>query len=128
MSEVQSIPNEATRAVDSYIASWNEFDAGRRRAIIAEAWAENGRYVDPHTSAAGREAIDAMIGEAQGGFPDHSIRLAHGPDAYNDRARFIWHLVGPDGGDEPVAVGMDVATLTPDGRISEVVGFRGSLG
>jgi hypothetical protein len=35
--------------------------------------------------------------------------------------RFSWHLV-PSGG-EPIALGIDFATLSEDGRLREVTGF-----
>jgi len=33
--------------IEAYVATWNETDPARRRAGIARAWAEAGRYRDP---------------------------------------------------------------------------------
>lgn len=33
--------------IDGYIAIWNAVDAEERRALIAGAWAESGRYIAP---------------------------------------------------------------------------------
>jgi hypothetical protein len=63
-----------------------------------------------------------MIGGAQQQFPGHRFELSFGPDAHNDRVRFAWQLYGPDCGD-PVASGVDYATVAGDGRLSSVTGF-----
>ena len=106
--------------VDSYIASWNEPDPERRRALVGRTWSEDGSYVDPLMTGAGTDEIAAMIGAAQAQFPGHRFELAFGPDAHNDRVRFAWRLVGADG---PVAAGVDFATVADDGRLRAVTGF-----
>jgi hypothetical protein len=107
--------------VDRYIAMWNETDPPRRRALVAETISEDGSYLDPIMTGAGIDGIDAMIGAAQQQFPGHSFKLASGPDAHHDRVRFTWSL-SADGGD-PVVVGVDFATVAPDGRLRAVTGF-----
>ncbi|GAB7182155.1 nuclear transport factor 2 family protein [Kitasatospora sp. Ki12] len=105
---------------ERYIAVWNETDPAARRKLIDEAWAEDGRYTDPLASVVGRDAIDALIGAAQAQFPGLEFTL--GPvDAHHDIARFTWNL-GPAGA-EPVVIGFDVLTATPEGRIGAVYGF-----
>jgi hypothetical protein len=106
--------------VDNYIASWNESDPERRRALVERTWAEDGTYLDPLMAGAGAEEIAAMIGAAQAQFPGHRFELAFGPDAHNDRVRFAWRLVGSGG---PVAAGVDFATVAEDGRLRAVTGF-----
>jgi hypothetical protein len=108
--------------IDGYIASWNETDPGRRRAIIADVWSEDATYLDPLMSGEGRDGIDAMIAGAQERFPGHRFELSFGPDAHHDRVRFAWHLFGEDGG-TPVAAGVDFGTLAEDGRLRAVTGF-----
>jgi hypothetical protein len=107
--------------VETYIAAWNEGDADRRHELVRATWAEDGRYLDPLMAGDGPDAIAAMIGGAQAQFPGHRFVLTAGPDAHNDRVRFAWTLVGPDGGG--VAAGVDFATVAGDGRLREVTGF-----
>jgi hypothetical protein len=114
--------NDLTNLVNHYIEAWNEPDAGRRGELVQGVFAEQGSYVDPLMSGTGHEGIAAMIGGAQQQFPGHRFELSFGPDAHNDRVRFAWSLYGPDGG-EPVAAGVDFATVEADGRLSSVTGF-----
>lgn len=113
---------DVTTVVDSYLAAWNETDPERRRALLAETWADDASYLDPLMSGEGRDGIDAMIAAAQQAYPGHRFELAQGPDAHNDRVRFTWHLHGPDG-NGPVAVGIDFGTVAEDGRLRSVTGF-----
>ena len=108
--------------VDGYIAAWNEPDADRRRALVADTFADDASYVDPLMTGEGTEAIAAMIGAAQQQFPGHRFELSAGPDAHNDRVRFAWTLVGAENG-PPVAAGVDFATVAGDGRLKAVTGF-----
>jgi hypothetical protein len=109
-----------TATVEQYIATWNEADPERRRALASQVWTDDGSYVDPLMEGEGPEAIAAMIGAAQAQFPGHRFELSSGPDAHHDRVRFAWRLVG-DGG--PVAAGADFATVADDGRLRSVTGF-----
>lgn len=106
---------------ERYLAAWNETDPAARRKLVDEVWAEDGRYTDPLAAVAGREAIDGLLGAAQAQFP--GMRFTLGPvDAHHDIARFTWSLA-PEGADEPLVIGFDVLTATPDGRIGAVYGF-----
>ena len=113
---------QITTVVDNYIAMWNETAPERRRAIIAETWTDDARYLDPLMSGEGADGIDAMVAAAQQQFPGHRFELTHGPDAHNDRVRFAWKLLGPDDG-TPVAAGVDFAVVAEDGRLRAVTGF-----
>lgn len=107
--------------VDSYIAMWNEPDPERRQELVARTLAEDASYVDPLMSGEGIDQIASMIGAAQEQFPGHRFALLAGPDAHHDRVRFTWSL-SANGGD-PVAVGVDFATVAEDGRLRAVTGF-----
>lgn len=111
---------DINRTVDRYVAIWNEGDADRRRALIAETWTDDASYVDPLMTGEGRDGIDAMIAGAQQQFPGHRFELSAGPDAHHDRVRFAWELHGADG---PVAAGVDFALVADDGRLRAVTGF-----
>jgi len=117
---------DVATVIDTYIASWNEADAERRRRLVAQTWSEDASYVDPLMSGEGQDGIDAMIAAAQEQFPGHRFALVDGPDAHHDRVRFTWKLV-PDNGGEPVAVGFDFGTLAPDGRLQSVTGFLSAV-
>jgi SnoaL-like domain len=108
--------------VEQYIATWNETDPERRRALVGATWTEDGTYVDPLMSGAGVDGIDAMIAAAQSQFPGHRFELSAGPDAHNDVVRFGWTLHAAGGG-ATVAAGVDFATVAPDGRLRTVTGF-----
>src|ERR1700760_369514 len=113
-----------TATVDQYIATWNEADPERRRALAGDVWADDGSYLDPLMRGDGPDEIAAMIGAAQAQFPGHRFELAFGPDAHNDVVRFAWRLVGAGGA---VATGMDFGRVAADGRLSEVTGFLENL-
>jgi hypothetical protein len=123
-SKETPMPDIAT-TVDRYIAAWNEREPGRRRELVSETFAEDAGYVDAHRSGDGHDQIDRMIATAQDQFPGHRIELIFGPDAHNDRVRFAWQLLGPDG---PVGGGTDFATVAPDGRLASVTGFSDPAG
>jgi hypothetical protein len=112
--------NTINTVVETYIASWNEADEARRRELVATAFTEDARYLDPLMEGNGTDGITAMIGAAQAQFPGHRFELSSGPDAHNQVVRFAWSLVGENG---PVASGTDFAVVADDGRLSEVTGF-----
>lgn len=120
MTEIQ-IKTQITPVIDRYIAVWNESDASRRRDLIAQTWTEDAHYVDPLVNAEGRDAIDATVAAAQAQFPGHVFRLAGPIDTHHNLARFTWELV-PEGGNDAVAIGFDVALLA-DGQLQDVYGF-----
>jgi hypothetical protein len=113
---------DITTVVHNYIAMWNETTPEERRAIIADTFADDARYVDPQQSGAGREGIDAMVAGAQRQFPGHRFELSGGPDAHHDRVRFAWRMLAAGNG-TPVAAGVDFATVAADGRLRDVTGF-----
>src|SRR5262249_49052153 len=81
-----------TELIDRYIAMWNETDAERRRALIAQTWTEDARYVDPVLEAEGRAGIDTMVSGVHERFPGHRFRRTGDPDAHHGRVRFTWEL------------------------------------
>ncbi|MGW4488895.1 nuclear transport factor 2 family protein [Amycolatopsis sp. NPDC004368] len=113
--------SDVTSTVEQYIAIWNETDAGRRRALVADVFTADAAMTDPLGSATGHDGIDEFIGVAQAQFAGLTFTLPSAPDAHHDLARFHWHLAAP-GAEEPLAIGFDVVELA-DGRISKVHGF-----
>ena len=122
MTESNAATTPINEVVDGYFAMWNETDPTRRREVIRATWSEDASYVDPMFAAEGPGALDEMVAGVHERFPGHRFRLTGSIDAHNDRARWGWELVGPDGG-PPIAAGVDFAVLTPDSRLREVSGF-----
>jgi hypothetical protein len=100
---------------------WNETDPQRRRELVAETVTADASYLDPIMRGVGVDEISDMIAAAQSQFPGHRFELVSGPDVHHDRVRFTWSL-GPAAG-EPVALGVDFATVADDGRLRDITGF-----
>jgi hypothetical protein len=116
-NQVKDVPSIIKR----YIDVWNESDPQRRRALIAEVFADDADYTDPLGSVAGHDAIAAFVASAQAQFPGLEFNLAGPVDSHHCQARFRWHLGFP-GADEPIVVGFDVAVIEND-RLRSVYGF-----
>lgn len=113
--------NDFDTVVRNYLDTWNATDSDKRTALVAQLWAEGGRYVDPIGSAEGHAAISALIGAVQQQFEGMRFELDGDVDAHHDQARFTWTL-GPVGA-EPLVIGFDVLERDPDGRVRTVLGF-----
>lgn len=103
-----------------YIATWNETDPGRRRALLDASWTHDALYVDPLMRGQGHDEIDGLIAAVQQRFPDFRFSLIGEADGHGDQIRFSWQL-GPEGADGPIK-GTDFARLG-QGRLREVNGF-----
>ncbi len=125
MPDINTAATASTGAVDAtieaYVATWNETDPARRRAGIARAWADAGRYRDPLMASDSHAAMDALLAGVQAKFPGFVLRRTSKVDAHNGACRFTWSL-GPAAGPS-VVEGVDFCELTPDGKLVEVVGF-----
>ena len=108
------------KIVETYIDSWNETDAGRRAARIAETFTPSAVYSDPMMRGEGHDGLSAMIAGAQAQFAGLRFRQVGRVDSYADRIRFSWELGPADG--PAVAGGTDFGTIA-DGRLATVVGF-----
>jgi len=118
MAEVTAI---ATAVVDRYVAIWNEHDAARRRALIADTFTEDATFVDPLMQSDSQDGFDALMAGVQTQFPDFRVRLTGDVDSHHEVLRFNWEY-GPEGADAVVA-GVDYAVLSADGRFTSVTGF-----
>lgn len=111
---------QAGEIADRYIAVWNETDAERRRALIAENWAESATYVDPLMQGQGHDQIGALIGAVHARFPGFRFSLDGRADGYGDKVRFSWAL-GPEGQADMIK-GTDFVVLEGE-RLISVIGF-----
>ena len=121
---------------EKYVALWNEPDAGRRRRMIAELWAEDGRHIlqPPQEirgiaarpglamtailEARGYEEIEARAASAYEhwvGSEGLSFRGRDDADRLGDVVKLHWEAVGKDG--TVFAVGLSFLVLAADGRI-----------
>jgi SnoaL-like domain len=107
--------------IEAYVAAWNETDAGRRGAAVAQAFAEKSTYRDPVMVGDGHGGVDAMLAGVQAKFPGFVLKRTSKVDHHNGALRFSWSL-GPAAGPSMVE-GVDFCTLASDGRLATVVGF-----
>ena len=108
--------------VTRYLDIWNEADAGKRAAAVADLFTADAPYIDPMAAVAGHEGIAAVIAGAREQFKGLSFELLGDVDTHRNLARFRWGLV-TELGAEPIAIGFDVAVTGEDGRITAVYGF-----
>lgn len=106
--------------IDTYIASWNETDAGARRALIDQAWAEDATYRDPLLSGEGRDGIDAMIAGFLAGYPNHTFARTGTAEVSGDTLTFTWEVRDQAGA--TVVAGTDEAVVNADGQLTSIVG------
>jgi hypothetical protein len=112
--------SDPTTIAKTYIATWNETDIQRRRALLAATWAEDAVYTDPLMQGEGHDGIDSLIAAVQQRFPDFRFALIGKADGYGDHVRFSWQL-GPEGEDGAIK-GTDFVVLD-SGRLRRVSGF-----
>lgn len=105
---------------DRYIATWNEADMKRRRALLAQNWTETAAYADPLMRGRGADEIGALIEAVQARFPGFRFAISGLADGHGNYVRFTWDL-GPDGA-EAVIKGTDFVRVDGE-RIAEVIGF-----
>ncbi len=125
-----------THTAENYIALWNEPDADRRRRMIAELWAEDGRHIlqppqEIREIAAQPGIAMAAVLQAQGyeeiearaasvyehwvGSEGLSFRGRDDADRLDDVVKLHWEGVAQDG--TVAAVGLSILVLAADGRI-----------
>jgi hypothetical protein len=116
---------DMTGTVDIWLAAWTEQDEEKRRGLISEVWAPDGKLSDPPMTANGRAELTGVTAALQGQFPGHTFRRSTVVDCHHEFIRYGWELVAPD---RSVALtGEDVAVVGDDGKLRRVVGFFGNL-
>ncbi len=107
--------------VSKYVSIFNEHNAEKRRAAIADLFCEDCQYTDPHVSVRGHDALEGFVSGVRKQWPEAVFRLASAIDSHHAQARFTWN-VSLDAKSEPVGIGFDVLTLEGE-RIRRVYGF-----
>lgn len=97
-----------------------ETDPDRRRAAIAELWAEDAVFVDPEARRVGHAAVDEMVAALHARFPGFVFTTLGEPQGFFDVGRLHWGH-GP-AGEAPQLTGLDVATVR-DGKIAALYTF-----
>jgi len=140
MTETQAFVEVSSRSAaelaKKYVALWNEPDADRRRRMIAELWAEDGRHIlqppqeiraiaaQPGIAmtaileAQGYEAIEARaasVYEHWVGSEGLRFRARDDADRLGDVVKLHWEADAKDG--TVFAVGLSFIVLAADGRI-----------
>lgn len=92
---------------------FGERDAGHRIAAIAELYADDATFYEPHAASTGRAAINTAVTALLAGLPPDFVFAAEGPAVgHHGLGRLRWRA-GPARG--PAAVtGTDVARVEHD--------------
>ncbi|GAA3443920.1 nuclear transport factor 2 family protein [Planomonospora venezuelensis] len=116
-----------TDAIDAFIEAANTTDAERRADLLARALARDVVFWSPLGRGEGRGSVEDFITQVVQGHPAGPCRLVRttGVDAPGEWARFGWSYV--DAAGRTLLSGVDVAHVTPDGDIDEIVVFAGEL-
>ena len=111
--------------IELYGAAWDEHDVDARRALLEQAWADDGIYCDPTATVEGRDALVAHIGAFHEQAPGARVETVTRVDEHDGHLRFGWRLV--DAGGTTTLEGIDYGRLGADGRLTQIVGFFGTL-
>lgn len=109
------------KLLDTYCEAWSLPDPAARRERLSQSFAVEGRYVDPKTDVAGRDAFAASIDVFQSQIPGARIERYSAVSQHHDKAFFRWRCIGPKG--NVLVQGIDVVTQNAEGQLSEIVGF-----
>lgn len=111
---------EITALLTRHVAVFNNLDEAMRSPAIAEVYAQNLVFVDPHQEFTGREHFDGFVQNLHRQFPGALFRLAQPIDTHHAIARLNWQF-GPPA--NPAAVtGQDIAVVA-DGQIQALYIF-----
>ena len=101
--------------VETYVRTWHEPDAEKRRQKISALWAEDCSYYNASTEFRGRAGVTEAVTEAYQAFVAQGfVFTVRAVDVNHDVVRYQW-VMTPDGGGEPAAVGTHVCTLDDHG-------------
>lgn len=121
------VANEAHAGVaalaDRWFAAWNEPDATARRRAFRHLVTEGVAFQDAYSCTRGFEDLEAHVTGAKVHMPGIRLERASEPRQCQGTALVDWVAKLPDG--KAMAKGASVFELTPDGRLSHVVGFWG---
>ena len=108
--------------IEAYMAAWNETDEAKIKQLLEKCWSDSGTYTDPISDVAGRGGLFAAITGFHSQMPGAGIALTTGIDEHHGRVRFGWKVTGAP----QELAGIDVGTLSADGKLQSILGFWGS--
>lgn len=111
---------EITALLTRHVGILNNLDLASRTTAIAEVYADNLTFVDPHQEFTGREHFDGFLQGLHQKFPGAVFQLAQPIDVHHHIARILWNF-GPPA--NPTAVtGQDTVVLA-DGKVQAIYVF-----
>jgi hypothetical protein len=106
---------------DNWTRAWNEREADNRRVLLADCFADDGRFQDLFLLVDGRAVlVDRNATTLTFGAPG-SLRRVGAVQQCADAVRFGWRITSSAG--TVVANGTNYAEVTLDVRFQRVVGF-----
>jgi hypothetical protein len=112
-------------AVTKYGAAWNSTDPERRRALLEQAFAEDGVFVDPLDHVVGREALLAHMDKFHRERAGCSFEFISAIDVHHNRHRCKWRMRGPTGA--ALLEATNFGETNENGQIVLMVDFFGPL-
>jgi hypothetical protein len=111
MSEIKQI-------LDHYTAVWNESDSAKRRALIADIYAEDAYYANPAHDNRGLAGIEEAVTANYNEFVSKGFAFSAEADAetHHNAVRVPWKMFAPDGS-TVAAVGVQFLVLNEAGKI-----------
>ena len=115
-------PAEPQELADTFIATWNVRDGGRRLALLRGLCLEEATFASAGGVVHGCVEMSASIGEFLRAFPGSSV-LAGRAEGHHGHVRFTWRTVFGDGRAD--LSGDDYIELDASGKIKSVVSWDG---
>jgi hypothetical protein len=112
--------SEYKELIDKYFTSLNETDGERRRKLIEQVWAENGKFVSPFGAAVGHDAINAKVEKGLEQLAGSEVRRSGDIETLHDCLRLKFEVVNQSG--EAFIGGVDFGTVEA-GKLQSMVGF-----
>lgn len=99
---------------------FGERDSSKRHSAIAEIWAEDGVFADPHGRYVGYAAINDAVSQLHDRFPGFVFTPIGSPQTFFDVGRQAWGHGAA--GQPPKVTGLDVV-IARHGRIAALYAF-----
>ena len=118
MSPITTV--ELSEVLRTYLGAWNTDDVEERDAMLRRCVTDDVAFIDPIKQLIGRDELLAHIAETRATYPEITFEPAGEADHHNHVLRQPW-VARIDG--RVVLRGIDVDDVSPDGRLTRIVGF-----